>query len=350
MASEIRIRKIEPSEEAAARRFFASRHAPEHREAAFERRGVRWRWQYWSHPGGEPGIWIAEDGGAIVGIIGTNAVKIRTPLGVVKAVWAGDLLIDPAYRGRGIGKKLVDAWKGSGDIGVGKGYNDIAYALYVSRGFRGVWGFTRMHIALSRARLAAKLYRTGERKSLLRFLKSIHRPLPRLGVPGEYSIDASDGPPAGFEALWRSVAERYRFAFERDAAYLAWRFGAHPTHRYHFLEMRSAAGLEGIAIARIPEGRHPIGVILDLIVDPLDSGAVLALAKGALSFIESRGACAALVDLPPALASTIARAFPCSIRADLSMVLHAVDPELEAAGFYDPAAWYISRSDSDSDY
>lgn len=350
MADEIRIRKIEPGEEAAARRFFASRYPPERREEAFRKRGERWRWQYFNHPCGEPGIFVAEHDGRIVGIIGTNTVRIRTPNGVLKAVWAGDLLIDPTVRGKGIGKKLVDAWKQSRPVAIGKGFGPIAYSLYVNRGFTGVWGFTAMHIVLSRARLALRLLRASERKNLLRLAKVFALPPARLRSDRESSISASETPPREAAALWRSVAGNYRFAFERDEEYFAWRFGAHPVHRYRFVEMRSAAGLTGLAIVRLAGGRNPMGVILDLIVDPRDEESVRALMKGAVSFLKSEGACAVLIELPPALAPIASKAFPCSFREDFPIVLRAADPDLRSEGMFDAAAWYLSRSDSDADY
>lgn len=349
-AGDIVIRKIPLEEEERARRFFTDRYPPAERAAAFERRGVRWRWQYFDHPGGDPGIWIAELDGRIVGIIGTNVVRIRTPKGIARAVWAGDLLIDPGVRGRGIGKKLVDAWKNSGAVGIGKGYNDIAYSLYVNRGFRGVHGFTRMHIVLSRARFVATLLGTGERRRLLRLLKVIARPIPSLDAASGFSISVGDRLPEDAQTLWRSVAARYRFAFERDSEYLAWRFLSHPAHRYRFIEGRDRNALWGLAIVRPPDEEDPMGVVLDLIVDPGDERGVLALLTGALALLREGGACAAIVDLPPALAPIAAKAFPCALSEDLSMVVHAADPDLVEAGIYDPAAWYLSRSDSDSDY
>jgi GNAT superfamily N-acetyltransferase len=348
MAAEVRIRKIEPGEEAAAGRFFASRYALELREEAFRKRGERWKWQYWSHPEGKPGILVAELGSKIVGMIGTNAVRIRTPGGVIPAIWAGDLLIDPAVRGAGIGKKLVDAWKSGGAVAVGKGYGPIAYSLYVNRGFKGIWGFTQLHIVLSRTRLAARLLRRSERRNLLRLARVFARPSGRLRSGREPAV--SDTLPAGAAALWRSAAAAYRFAFERDEKYLAWRFGAHPFHTYYFIEARGSAGLSGLAIVRITGDRIPIGVIADLIADPRDEDTVLALARDALSFLESRGAAAALIELPPALAPIVSAAFPCSFGEDFSIVLHTADPELAAQGVFDAASWYLSRSDSDADY
>lgn len=350
MTGDVRIRKIDAAEEERARRFFASRYPERRREEAFRKRGERWRWQYFNHPCGEPGILVAELNGNIVGIIGTNAVRIRTPRGVVKAVWAGDLLIDPAIRGKGIGKKLVDAWKESGAVAVGKGFGPIAYSLYVNRGFKGIWGFTRLHIVLSRTRLAMKLLRAGERRNLLRLARTGFGRPERSNEGEGVSISLGDAPPRDMGALWESAMRSYAFAFERDERYIAWRFTAHPFHRYRFIEARRGGQLSGLAVVRITSGRIPTGVVADLIADPRDEETVRALMRGAISHLKSQGACAAVVELPPALTPIVSKAFPRSLREEFALVLHTTDPDLEAKGFYDPAGWYVSLADSDADY
>lgn len=346
---ELLIRTIDPEEEAAARRFFSSRYPLERREDDFRKRGELWRWKYFRHPGGRPGIIVAEHDGRIVGVIGTNLIGIRTPRGVESAVWGCDLLIDPAVRGMGIGKKLVDTWKGSSALTIGKGFGDIAYSLYTNRGFTGVWGFTRMHIVLSRTRLAAKLLRSKQRRNLLRLAKAFARWNPRLRRGRDSSISVSETPPPGAVALWEATMRKYRFAYDRDEKYFAWRFTAHPAHRYHFVELKGPGGPSGLAIVRIAEGRNPLGIIADLIVDPGDRDAVRALLAGALSLVKSKGACAALVELPPALIPTVSRAFPCSFRDDFAIVVNTTDGELVARGIYEAANWYVGRSDSDTD-
>lgn len=350
MTEELLIRKIAPEEAPYALSFFVSRYPAKQREIAFEKRAERWRWQYFSHPCGEPGIWIAKLGERIVGIIGTNSVRISTPKGIIKAVWAGDLLIDPSVRGKGLGKRLVDAWKESGDTAVGKGFNEIAYSLYRNRGFEGVTGFTSIYIVLSKMRLAAKFLLGGERKKLSMLARSIAKPASSLARSAGFSISTKETLPPETLTLWRTIAGRYRFAFERDERYLKWRFLEHPRHRHSFLELKRDGVLSGLAIVRIGEGKNPLGVVLDLFVDPTEKELVLELMRGTLAFLASKGACAALMELPPALAPTICNAFPCSIQSNFPMVLYTKDTDLIAEGFYDSRAWYISRSDSDADY
>jgi hypothetical protein len=160
----------------------------------------------------------------------------------------------------------------------------------------------------------------------------------------------ADRLPAGAAALWSSVTGAYGFAVERDETYLNWRFASHPTHRYYYVRMGGPERLSGLAIVRITDDRNPLGVISDLIVDPSDTDAVRALMGEAVAFLRSEGACAVLVDLPPALASAALAGWRCRLSTNLGILMYTSEPHFEGAGIYEAERWYLSRSDSDADY
>jgi N-acetylglutamate synthase-like GNAT family acetyltransferase len=53
---------------------------------------------------------VAEDGGRIIGFV--LARVVRSPSGPTDVAWIEFVGIHPDYQGRGIGKKLIEAWKG----------------------------------------------------------------------------------------------------------------------------------------------------------------------------------------------------------------------------------------------
>jgi hypothetical protein len=145
------------------------------------------------------------------------------------------------------------------------------------------------------------------------------------------------------------MAQGYPFAIRRDDAYLKWRFVDHPTHKYHFIVMEQGAEPVGVAIVRLTDEAPPLGVVSDLIARPERSDITAALLGEALTFLRSRGACAALIDLSPA-ASGLLEGYRCALRQEFGMIVHTPDTDLEQAGIFSPDAWYQARSDSDEDY
>jgi GNAT superfamily N-acetyltransferase len=74
----------------------------------------RWRWQFLENPflpdvAGVVPVWIALDGSIIVGQIAVQATDVFVASRVHTAGWIVDVIVLPAYRGRGIGHSLHEA-------------------------------------------------------------------------------------------------------------------------------------------------------------------------------------------------------------------------------------------------
>lgn len=352
MASDVIVRRYQRTDETEAIRLLVEKLPPAEREGEFERRLLRWQWQYYknpSNPAGEPLIWVAEVGNDFGGMVCTVPVQVKTPKGSVLGMWGVDFVVDRRMRSMGIGKKLLEAWIRMPGIAFVRGWSPVSFRVATGVGFRLVWGFPSVKIVLSRLRYGGALLKAAKRRELVSLAKVWLRSN-RFRRSSFDSTSVTDEIPSGADDLWAEVSKRYPFTVERDRKYLEWRFNGHPTHRYQFISLHEGSELAGLGIVRLAEGDPPVGVISDLIVSPERREVLRDLTAESLLFLESQGACAALIDLSPAIAPLILGDYRCSIRQEFGMIIRTDDEQLEQAGIFKIESWFQGRSDADEDY
>jgi GNAT superfamily N-acetyltransferase len=72
----------------------------------------RWQWQFCDNPfwsGPDLPIWIAVDGGRVVGQTGAMIEPIKMDQAATTVAWSVDTYLLPEYRGRGVGRQLQEA-------------------------------------------------------------------------------------------------------------------------------------------------------------------------------------------------------------------------------------------------
>jgi GNAT superfamily N-acetyltransferase len=353
MAHEPVIRRFQREDEATAVQLLVDRIPPPERPAAYEKRLVRWRWQYYqnpANPGREPVIWVADAGGRVVGVAGTVPVSLKTPKGILPALWALDLVVDPVMRGRGLGKKLMTKVVNMRPVSLGRGWRPVALRVDLSVGLNLVWGFTTAELVISPFRFAANSLRRKHYRDILRLAGAILSSRWRHRREQGATVLVSRTVPEGTDDLWTAIARAYRLCVVRDREYLGWRFASHPSHTYHFVHTAKEGKLTGVVVCRLTDDDPPMGIISDLLVPPGHDRSVIGLLESALLFLESRGAYSVSVDLPPALSAITAGSDGLWVRKPLGILVRSLDSDLARLDIYNADRWYISRSDSDEDY
>lgn len=229
---------------------------------------------------------------------------------------------------------------------LGRGWSSLAFRLELAIGFKLVWGFTSYGVVLSPRGYLARLIGHRRKRELLSSWRILMRATPKFVTTA--SVDVTQTIPESWESLWERVVSRYRFIVQRDRSYLGWRFLKHPTHTYHFVQVRKSNVLRGVAIVRITDDEEPFGIISDLIVDPEDWDSLNILLMESLAFLKSKGACGALVDLPEKLATSVGKVN--AFRRTFGIIVYAPEQAMSEAGIFDASNWYQGRSDSDTDF
>jgi GNAT superfamily N-acetyltransferase len=344
--------RFDRRDEDQAVRLLVERFPPEERQAAYEKRLARWRWQYYENPNNPddlPSIWVARADAQVVGLVGTVPVRLRTPEGGLLALWALDLVVASSMRGMGLGKRLMTEVADAAPAVLGIGWTPAGLRADLAAGLRIVDGFACGNLVISPLRFGPICLRQKHYKDIVRLLHANLRAGFARGLPTREDASVSAEFPSGTDRLWNRVAGCYRFAVDRDTAYLEWRYSAHPTHDYRVLYIGPASDPKALAVYRLTGDSPPAGMISDLIVDPANSEDVLGLVGALIDSLRREGAYAASLVLPPALARHLG-GLKYSVLRPMGLLVKTVDPALESAGIKKAESWYLSLSDSDQDY
>ena len=83
-----------------------------------------------NNPGGEPEIWIAREGPAIIGQYATMPVRLAVKGREVTGSWGMDVMVAPERQRRGLGEVLFRTWDRNVGASLGLGLSDASYRLF----------------------------------------------------------------------------------------------------------------------------------------------------------------------------------------------------------------------------
>lgn len=240
---------------------------------------LRWDWQYRLNPstrGGEPQIWVAREGPAVVGQLATIPVRLAMRGREIDATWGADAMVLPERQRQGLGELLVRTWDASADAALGLGLADASHALFQKLR----WPVVELPCLvkpLSRRALRIPAW-PGP---INRLVSALTLPIVRF-VARTRPLAAETRLIRRFDhsvtGLWERVGPRFDLAVRRDGSYLNWRFIASPHVRYSAASLRRGEVTAGYIVYR--HVHEPLGratLIVDLMVDPEDEAGLRTL-------------------------------------------------------------------------
>lgn len=346
--------------------------------ASFKSRRRR-DWQFLANPyrpqeGDRLPIWIAVNpsSGRIAGQIAVQDGRAVLRGEPVPAGWIVDVMVDPDYRGLGLGHRIHAAVMRDRTCLVTltmapatRRIADRAGALTLGPTYRlirpvRIRGATVRRFAADRAQTRPRL-----RGPVRAFNASRIGPaLLGAGLSGWAAQRRSRRPEpetaAGIEevvrfgseadALWERIAPRFQAIFERTSRFLDWRFEAGaPDLAYRRFVLRGPDGIRGYSVLRSPRPEElPGGIIADLIADPQDrAGLDALLAHACLTLGPACEYLEAAASAPAFLAAYQRAGF---VRwKTMHPTVVATDPALAARIEALPNAWHFSKADHDWD-
>jgi GNAT superfamily N-acetyltransferase len=210
------------------------------------------RWRYLDRPGPAPAfvVWLREGADHLAAATVAPHVLLldgqKLSIGIV-----GDISVAPAARGRGLAVQLMDAIAREARAldGVLVMPNPPLHGTLRKAGWRELPGLVRFARfvgampGMTPRALARQLARGAS--SLLGLPAALRR-----GRHADFRLEERSDLPADFAEFWARACVAAPLIASREAAYLRWRYFAHPLHRYRFFELREASRLAGYAFAR----------------------------------------------------------------------------------------------------
>jgi GNAT superfamily N-acetyltransferase len=276
---------------------------------------ARHRWQFEENPfrpahETDPTIWIALDGARVIGEIAVQDGALWLEGDRIPAGWIVDVMVDPAYRGRGLGHRIHQAVMAERPVLVTLTMAPATRRMAERAGCLTL-GPTRQFILPHRVsvgtvkRFLHYKAQTGSvrRAAVLRaFNASILGPMGVAGCmrmvtglrrwwhaprrPVGLRVSEVDRFPADMDALWADVRDGFTAVFERSAAFLNWRFVDAPGLTYRRFLLEREGKLVGYLVTRRGVAQElPLGVIVDVFADPTDTEALTALVAKACDLL-----------------------------------------------------------------
>jgi len=234
---------------------------------------LRWEWQYRrnpNNPGGEPEIWIAREGRAIIGQYATMPVRLDVKGREVRGSWGMDVMVAPERQRRGLGEVLFRTWDRNVGASLGLGLSDASYRLFQKLGWPDVGPVPCLVKPLTRRAFRHPRWPMPINRLISAvtwpFVVIIARARPlRAEVRMVQRFDDS------FTRLWEKLAGKFDLAVRRDAAYLNWKFVGAPHVRYSLAALLREGQTAGYAVYRhLHEPRGRVTLLVDFLADPED--------------------------------------------------------------------------------
>jgi len=247
---------------------------------AAEASRLRWDWQYLRNPNnprGEPEIWIAREGPAIVGQYATMPVQVTVTGQQVRGSWGMDVMVAPERQRQGLGEILFRTWDRNVGASLGLGLSDASHRLFNKLRWPDVGPLPCLVKPLTRRAFRIPTWPVSVNRLVsavtLPIVKIVARTSP-LGAEVRLIQRFDDS----FTQLWDSLANKFDFAVRRDAAYLNWKFVSAPHVRYVIAALRRDDRNVGYAVYRhFGEPRGRVTSLVDFLVDPDDQAGLRTL-------------------------------------------------------------------------
>jgi hypothetical protein len=243
---------------------------------------LRWDWQYRRNPNnpkGDPQIWLAREGPAVIGQYATMPVRLQVCGREIAASWGMDVMVAPERQRQGLGEVLFGTWDQHVGASLGLGLSDASARLFQKLRWPNVGPVPCFIKPLTRRAFRRPEWPGSVNRIVsalaVPVVKVVARPRPLSGA-----IEPTRQFDASFTRLWERIAPQFDLAVRRDAPYLHWRYIAPPHVRYSIASLRRDGDAHGYAVyrhTREPRGR--VTLLVDLLVDPDDIAGFLTLLR-----------------------------------------------------------------------
>jgi GNAT superfamily N-acetyltransferase len=313
-----------------------------------------WRWQFLDGPDGRAFIYIAEEGGEVVGHFADIPRSFSLRGEAVCGSLSLDLMVHPDHRRKGIFGRM--ARYGIERVKAGGGLFMTAYPIRKEtiQGLRKVgWKeVVRLPVLVYPIRSTAIVDRYLRIRALSFLIGGVAGAFHSL-VLGQRAIESGEASQVEevrqfddhFDGFWEKARSLTPIMGVRDRHFLEWRYLKHPTRSYSFFRVMKEDEMRGyIVLAQRELLRFNAAVVVDLLA--IDEIAFGLLVQKAIKYGRGQGVDLLAVMVPekhPYYRNLRRSGFLPSPKTFLYMVY----PQSPEAALLDPHQWYVNWGDTD---
>ena len=303
-------------------------------------------------------LWVCRRNGAIVGQQAEIPFDLRVGRHERRAAWAIDLMVDDAWRLRGVGPALIATQLERRTIVGGLNLSDKGYAAYTRGGWSDL-GVVPVYLRPLDLGRAARLGSLPERLAratpvvgpVLRAVDSAATAALRRAGARLEAVDRFD---ERVDEVWQAALGDYPVIAHRDLAAVRWRIDQRPDRddlERRYLTVRGRT-VGYVVLRRAGSADDPTAVVVDYLA-PARWVAPLLVAAGVAA--RRRGAVAMSVKTRNEPADRYLRAAGFLRRehgsdAPIRFMVQCTDDALVCALVSDRDRWFITSADSDLEY
>ncbi|MDQ3696455.1 MAG: GNAT family N-acetyltransferase [Gemmatimonadota bacterium] len=226
---------------------------------------------------------LAFDGDALCGIVNSVPLELSLRGERVPACLQQDSLVDPAMRGRGVGKQLVLRAAERAPVILAKATSNAMYGLRKSVGFEDRENANHL-VCVLRPFTAASIKVRGA--FVMFWLYALLR---RPRIPAGLTVRPLERFDEAVDLLTRRIAAGDEVVPVKSSRYLSWRYQDVPGRAYLLLRADGPEGLRGCAVVRLPSGPGGPAWLVDVIVPTDDLPALAALVSASREAARTAG-------------------------------------------------------------
>jgi hypothetical protein len=302
----------------------------------------RWRWllgEGSKSSDGEMTTWLMKAEGRIVGCISGIPVFLNVGGRRVRALFGADYFVEETYKGLPALMLLKKMHKDAA-VHIGMNLSESAGKLFAKLGYTD----------LSEDFVVASMVLVCPHHGLKGRIRSrLYRCRRRMLCSSDYVVETGTGLHIDYGHLWDRVRESYAIRIEKNTDYMSWRYANCPSRKYHFVWLKKAGELLGVAvIAKHVAGKEIRGIIHDIIVPNGDRSILRNLLCRTIDYFEKEDchSCELQIMAPWALDILKLLGF-CVGRSSLGMMVLVVDPKGHFSAMQNSANWILCLGDTD---
>ena len=314
---------------------------------------LRWDWQYRLNPNVPqtgPLIWVAREGGAIVGQYACMPVRLGVNGHDIDAAWGMDVMVAPERQRQGLGDVLFKTWDRNVGASLGLGLSEPSYKLFQKLQWPDIGPVPCYVKPLTRRALRRPTWPVPVNRLVSWLTLPWVRLVSRLR-PLEGEVRTVRHFDDRFNRLWESVKGKFAFSVRRDAAYLQWKYVSPPHVRYSIGVLERGTEVAGYVVYRhVHEPRGRVTLLVDFLADPDDTSAVVTL----LRWIdrEARAADSDKIrtfNLHDGFRKHLRKSGYYAVKSTMEFVAKVNAVDVPANFYKDTSRWHVTLGDSDQD-